>query len=72
MSSAPPSSLQGVVTATLVRLGAILTFLGSGDPIRLYWHQVLAGWTALRVLASAVLAGSLPPTAEDPVAVVRA
>jgi signal transduction histidine kinase len=39
----------------LVRLGAILTFLLSGNWIWLYWHQVLTGWTALAVLATAVV-----------------
>jgi signal transduction histidine kinase len=45
----------GAWTLYLVRLGAILTFLGSGDWIWLYWHQVLTGWTALGVLATAVV-----------------
>ncbi len=39
----------------VVRLSAILTFLLLGEWIALYWHQVLTGWTALAVLATAVV-----------------
>ncbi len=45
----------GAWTLYLVRLGAILTFLLGGNWIWLYWHQVLTGWTALGVLATAVV-----------------
>jgi signal transduction histidine kinase len=39
----------------VVRLSAILTFLLTGEWFALYWHQVLTGWTALAVLATAVV-----------------
>jgi signal transduction histidine kinase len=39
----------------LVRLAAIVTFLVHRDPIALYWHQVLTGWTALAVLGTATV-----------------
>ncbi len=34
----------------VVRIGAITSFLLSGDWIWLYWHQVITGWTALALL----------------------
>jgi signal transduction histidine kinase len=39
----------------VVRLSAIMTFLLGGNWIWLYWHQVLTGWTALAVLATALV-----------------
>ncbi len=37
-----------------VRLGAIISFLFSEQRLWLYWHQVLAGWTAIAFLWAAV------------------
>lgn len=37
-----------------LRLGAIMRFLVSREPVWLYWHQVLTGWTALALLWSAL------------------
>lgn len=37
-----------------LRLGAIMRFLVSREPVWLYWHQVLTGWTALVLLGSAL------------------
>jgi len=37
-----------------VRLGAIISFLVSEQRLWLYWHQVLAGWTAIAFLWAAV------------------
>jgi signal transduction histidine kinase len=34
----------------VVRIGAITSFLLTGDWIWLYWHQVITGWTALALL----------------------
>jgi signal transduction histidine kinase len=39
----------------LLRLGAITTFLVSGDRVWLYWHQVVTGWTALGLLWAALV-----------------
>jgi signal transduction histidine kinase len=39
----------------LLRVGAITTFLLSGDRIWLYWHQVVTGWTALALLGAALV-----------------
>ncbi len=39
----------------LLRIGAITTFLLSGDRIWLYWHQVVTGWTALALLGAALV-----------------
>ncbi|MFQ5529197.1 MAG: sensor histidine kinase [Gemmatimonadota bacterium] len=41
-------------TIYAVRLGAIISFLVSEQRLWLYWHQVLAGWTALAFLWAAV------------------
>jgi signal transduction histidine kinase len=38
-----------------VRIGAIVSFLLSGDWIWLYWHQVVTGWTALALLYAALV-----------------
>lgn len=37
-----------------LRLGAIISFLVSDQRLWLYWHQVLAGWTAIAFLWAAV------------------
>ncbi|HEX5634792.1 MAG TPA: hypothetical protein VFX50_16225, partial [Gemmatimonadales bacterium] len=37
-------------TVYTVRIGAIISFLVSGNWAWLYWHQVLTGWTALFLL----------------------
>lgn len=39
----------------VVRVGAITSFLLSGDWIWLYWHQVVTGWTALALLYAALV-----------------
>ena len=39
----------------VVRIGAIVSFLLSGDRIWLYWHQVVTGWTALALLYAALV-----------------
>lgn len=39
----------------VLRLTAIVEFLMSREWIALYWHQVLTGWTALAVLATATV-----------------
>ncbi|MEQ1857579.1 MAG: sensor histidine kinase, partial [Longimicrobiales bacterium] len=33
-----------------LRLGSIVTFLHTGRPVWLFWHQVTTGWTALTLL----------------------
>ncbi len=33
-----------------LRLSAIITFLHTGEPVWLFWHQVTTGWTALALL----------------------
>ncbi len=38
-----------------LRLGAIITFLGTDDRVWLYWHQVGTGWTALAFLWAALV-----------------
>ena len=38
-----------------VRIGAIVSFLLTGDWIWLYWHQVVTGWTALALLYAALV-----------------
>ncbi|MEE2898721.1 MAG: sensor histidine kinase [Gemmatimonadota bacterium] len=38
-----------------LRLGAIITFLHTGVSWWLFWHQVLAGWTALALLWAALV-----------------
>ncbi len=38
-----------------MRLGAIISFLLTGVPGWLYWHQVVTGWTALALLAAALV-----------------
>ncbi len=44
-----------------MRMGAIITFLVTGAPIWLYWHQVTTGLTALALLwAALVFAQQLP------------
>jgi signal transduction histidine kinase len=37
-----------------LRIGAIITFLGTGDDRWLYLHQILTGWTALALLGAAL------------------
>ncbi len=39
----------------LLRLTAIMVFLGTGKLIWLYWHQVTTGWTALGLLWAALV-----------------
>ena len=39
----------------LLRIGAISTFVGTGDRVWLYWHQVTTGWTALSLLWAALV-----------------
>jgi signal transduction histidine kinase len=39
----------------VVRLGAIITFLATGNLIWLYWHQVATGWVALTILWAALV-----------------
>jgi len=44
-----------------LRLGAILAFLGTGERVWLFWHQVATGWSALALLwAALVFAQRLP------------
>lgn len=38
-----------------LRLVAIVTFLGTGHPRWLFWHQVVTGWTALALLWAALV-----------------
>lgn len=38
-----------------LRIGAIVSFLVSGDPVWLFWHQVTTGWTALALLYGALI-----------------
>lgn len=38
-----------------LRLGAIVTFLHTGAPWWLFWHQVMTGWTALALLWTALV-----------------
>jgi signal transduction histidine kinase len=38
-----------------VRIGAIVSFLVTGNWAWLYWHQVLTGWTALLLLMAALV-----------------
>jgi signal transduction histidine kinase len=38
----------------VLRVGAILSFLGTEDRIWLYWHQVTTGWTAIVLLGAAL------------------
>ena len=42
-------------TLYLFRLAAIVSFLLSGQRAWLYWHQVATGWTALALLAAALV-----------------
>lgn len=39
----------------VVRIGAIVSFLLTGNRIWLYWHQVVTGWTALALLYAALV-----------------
>ena len=39
----------------LLRLGAIISFVLSGDRLWLYWHQVATGWVALGLLWAALV-----------------
>ena len=39
----------------VLRLGAIISFMTTGDEYWLYWHQVTTGWTALALLWSALV-----------------
>lgn len=41
----------------LVRVGAISSFLLSGDFVWLFWHQVVTGWVALALLWAALVFG---------------
>ena len=34
----------------VVRLLSIIAFLGSGNLVWLFWHQVITGWVALAIL----------------------
>ena len=45
----------GAWTLYVVRIGAITSFLLTGDWIWLYWHQVITGWTALALLYAALV-----------------
>ncbi|HSM59506.1 MAG TPA: hypothetical protein VK849_01860, partial [Longimicrobiales bacterium] len=38
-----------------LRLGAIVSFLHTGRPAWLFWHQVTTGWTALALLWAALV-----------------
>ena len=38
-----------------LRMGAIISFMHTGQPLWLYWHQVLTGWTALALLWAALV-----------------
>ena len=38
-----------------VRLGAIITFLATGNLVWLFWHQVATGWVALAILWAALV-----------------
>ncbi len=42
-------------TLYALRLGAIITFLGTENRVWLYWHQVGTGWTALAFLWAALV-----------------
>lgn len=45
----------------VVRLGAIIAFLATGDLVWLFWHQVITGWVALAILwAALVFSRDLP------------
>ncbi|MGH7551569.1 MAG: hypothetical protein ACREMQ_00905, partial [Longimicrobiales bacterium] len=37
-----------------LRMGAIISFLMTGSPHWLFWHQVMTGWTALALLWAAL------------------
>ncbi|HUR96162.1 MAG TPA: GAF domain-containing sensor histidine kinase [Gemmatimonadales bacterium] len=39
----------------LLRVGAITSFMLTGERIGLYWHQVVTGWTALALLYAALV-----------------
>lgn len=39
----------------VVRLGAIIAFLATGDLAWLFWHQVITGWVALAILWAALV-----------------
>ena len=39
----------------LVRLGAIITFLATGNLVWLFWHQVATGWVGLAILWAALV-----------------
>ena len=39
----------------VLRLGAIIVFLRTGDRIWLFWHQVATGWVALAILWAALV-----------------
>ncbi len=45
----------GALALYVVRIGAISSFLLSGNWIWLYWHQVVTGWTALTLLYAALV-----------------
>jgi signal transduction histidine kinase len=45
----------GAWALSVVRIGAISSFLLSGNWIWLYWHQVVTGWTALALLYAALV-----------------
>lgn len=42
-------------TLYLLRLGAIISFITTENRTWLYWHQVVTGWTALAILAAALV-----------------
>ena len=39
----------------VLRLGAIILFLRTGDLVWLFWHQVITGWVALAILWAALV-----------------
>ena len=45
----------GAWSLYVVRIGAIVSFLLTGNWIWLYWHQVITGWTALALLWAALV-----------------
>ena len=45
----------GAWTLYVVRIGAITSFLLTGNRLWLYWHQVITGWTALALLFAALV-----------------
>lgn len=39
----------------VIRLGAIIAFLATGNLVWLFWHQVITGWVALAILWAALV-----------------